>query len=134
MTEDLRGMGWQAPWSTVAVVFGALSIAGLPISAGFACRWALCRALAPSSLGTALFLLVAGVSVMIGVWRRFSVLLMRPRSPEDRSVIPLNPTEGRLTAAVVIVVVAASVGVGLFPQVVAPLADSLAGTYTFFLP
>jgi formate hydrogenlyase subunit 3/multisubunit Na+/H+ antiporter MnhD subunit len=134
MTDDLRGLGWQAPWSTVAVVFGALSIAGLPISAGFVWRWALCRALAPSSLGTALFLLVAGVSVMIGVWRRFSALLMRPRSPEDRSVISLSPTEGWLTAAVVIVAVAASVGVGLFPQVVAPLADSLAGTYTFFLP
>lgn len=134
MTDDLLGMGWRAPWSTVAVIFGALSIAGLPISAGFVWRWALCRALAPSSLGTALFLLVAGVSVMIGVWRRFSALLMRPRSPEDRSVISLNPTEGWLTAAVVIVVVAASVGVGLFPQAVAPLADGLAGTYTFFLP
>jgi formate hydrogenlyase subunit 3/multisubunit Na+/H+ antiporter MnhD subunit len=134
MTDDLRGLGWQAPWSTVAVVFGALSIAGLPVSAGFVGRWALCRALAPSSLGTALFLLLASVSVMIGVWRRFSVLLMRPRAPEDRSVISLNPTEGWLTAAVVIVAAAASVGVGLFPQVIAPLADSLAGTYTFFIP
>jgi NADH:ubiquinone oxidoreductase subunit 2 (subunit N) len=133
-TDDLRGLGWQAPWSTVAVVFGALSIAGLPISAGFVGRWALCRALAPASLGTALFLLAAGVSVMIGVWRRFSALLMRPRSPEDRSVISLSPAEGWLTAAVVIVAVAASVGVGLFPQVIAPLADSLAGTYTFFIP
>ncbi len=132
--DDLRGLGWQAPWSTVAVVFGSLSIAGLPISAGFVGRWALCRALAPSSLGTALFLLLASVSVMIGVWRRFSALLMRPRAPEDRSVISLNPGEGWLTAAVVIMVVAASVGVGLFPQVIAPLADSLAGTYTFFIP
>jgi formate hydrogenlyase subunit 3/multisubunit Na+/H+ antiporter MnhD subunit len=134
MTDDLRGLGWQAPWSTAAVVFGALSIAGLPISAGFIWRWALCRALAPASLGTALFLLVAGASVMVGVWRRFSALLMRPRSPEDRSVISLIPTEGWLTAAVVVVIAAASVGIGLFPQVIAPLADSLAGTYTFFLP
>jgi NADH:ubiquinone oxidoreductase subunit 2 (subunit N) len=134
MTADLHGLGWQAPWSTVAVVFGALSIAGLPISAGFVWRWALCRALAPSRLGIALFLLLAGVSVMTGVWRRFSALLMRPRSPEDRSVVSLSPSEGWLTAAVVIVVAAASIGVGLFPQVVAPLADRLAWTYTFFLP
>jgi formate hydrogenlyase subunit 3/multisubunit Na+/H+ antiporter MnhD subunit len=130
--DELRGLGWQAPWSTVAVVFGALSIAGLPISAGFVGRWALCRALAPSRLGVALFLLLASVSVMVGVWRRFSTLLMRPRAPEDRSVISLNPAEGWLTAIVVIVVVAASITVGLFPQVIAPLADSLAGTYTFF--
>ncbi len=134
MTNDMRGMGWQTPWSTVALVFGALSIAGLPVSAGFVWRWALCRALAPSSLGTALFLLLAGVSVMVGVWRSLSSLLMRPRSPEDRSVVTLAPSEGWLTAAVVIVTIAASVGVGLFPQVVAPLADRLARTYTFFLP
>jgi formate hydrogenlyase subunit 3/multisubunit Na+/H+ antiporter MnhD subunit len=134
MTNDLRGMGWQAPWSTVAMVFGALSIAGLPISAGFASRWAICRALAPTGLGIALFLLVAGVSVMVGMWRRFSALLTRPRSPEDRSVVSLHPSEGWLTAVVVIVVSAASIGVGLFPQIIAPLADQLAGTYTYFLP
>jgi hypothetical protein len=34
----------------------------------------------------------------------------------------------------VLMTIAASVGVGLFPQVIAPLADQLAGTYTFFLP
>jgi len=68
------------------------------------------------------------------VWRSLSSLLMRPRSPEDRSVVTLAPSEGWLTAAVVIVTIAASVGVGLFPQVVAPLADRLARTYTFFLP
>jgi multicomponent Na+:H+ antiporter subunit D len=132
--DALYGLGWKAPWSTVALVAGALSMAGLPISAGFIWRWALCRALAPSSLGTALFLLVAGVSVMVGVWRSLSSLLRRPRSPEDRSVVSLAPSEGWLTALVVIVAIAASVGVGLFPQIIAPLADQLAGTYTFFLP
>jgi formate hydrogenlyase subunit 3/multisubunit Na+/H+ antiporter MnhD subunit len=131
--DALYGLGWKAPWSTVALIAGALSMAGLPISAGFIWRWALCRALAPSSLGTALFLLVAGVSVMVGVWRSLSSLLRRPRSPEDRSVVSLAPSEGWLTALVVIVAIAASVGVGLFPQVIAPLADQLAGTYTFFL-
>jgi formate hydrogenlyase subunit 3/multisubunit Na+/H+ antiporter MnhD subunit len=132
--ETLYGLGWKAPWSTAALIFGALSIAGLPVSAGFVWRWALCRALAPSSLGTALFLLLAGVSVMVGVWRRLPGLLMRPRSPEDRSIVSLSPSEGWLTAAVVIVAIAASVWFGLFPQYVAPLADRLAGTYTFFLP
>jgi formate hydrogenlyase subunit 3/multisubunit Na+/H+ antiporter MnhD subunit len=132
--DALYGLGWKAPWSTVALIAGALSMAGLPVSAGFVWRWALCRALAPSSLGTALFLLVAGVSVMVGVWRSLSSLLRRPRSPEDRSVVSLAPSEGWLTALVVIVAIVASAGVGLFPQVVAPLADQLAGTYTFFLP
>jgi formate hydrogenlyase subunit 3/multisubunit Na+/H+ antiporter MnhD subunit len=129
----LHGLGWQAPWSTVALLYGAVSTAGLPVSAGFVWRWALCRALAPAGLGKALVILLAGVSVMVGIWRALSELLMRPRSPDDRSVIPLGPSEGWLTAAVVIVAIGASIWVGLFPQIIAPLADRLAEVYTFFL-
>jgi len=132
--EALRGLGWQAPWSTAALIFGGLSVAGLPVSAGFAWRWALCRALAPSRPGYALLLLLAGVGVMIGVWRGLSALLVRPRSLENRSVVPLGRPEGRLVAVVVAMAILACVGVGLFPQVLTPLAVRLAEAYTFLSP
>ncbi len=136
--DALRGLGWKAPWSTAALIVGGLSIAGLPVSAGFTWRWALCRALASSSPGVALFLLLAGASVMAGVWRGLSVLLVRPRSPEDRSAVSSGisggTSEGWLTAAVVAVAILGCVGVGLFPQVLAPLAARLAEIYTFFIP
>jgi hypothetical protein len=78
-------------------------------------------------------ILLAGVSVMVGMWRALSELLMRPRSPDDRSVIPLGPSEGWLTAVVVIAAIGTSIWVGLAPQSIAPLADRLADVYTFFL-
>ena len=132
--DALRGLGWQAPWSTAALVFGGLSAAGMPVSAGFVWRWALCRALAPSSPGSALLLLLAGAGVMVGVWRGLSSLLVHARAPENRSVVSLGAREGWLTAVVVIVAIIACVGVGLFPQVLAPLAVRLAEAYTFFTP
>ncbi|HEY72218.1 MAG: hypothetical protein DRJ03_12470 [Chloroflexi bacterium] len=132
--DALRGIGWKAPWSTAAFVFGGLSVAGLPISAGFIWRWPLCRALASSNQSSVLLLLLAGVGVMAGVWRTLSTLLIRPRSPQDRSVISRSSSEGWLTAAVVIVAIMLCVGAGLFPQYLAPLAASLAKTYTFFTP
>jgi NADH-quinone oxidoreductase subunit N len=136
--DTLRGVGWQVPWSTAALVVGGLSMAGLPVSAGFVWRWALCRALAPSSPGSAVLVLLAGACVMVGVWRGLSVLLARPRSVENRSVVPLSTSEGTsedwLTAVVVAVAILSCVGVGLFPQVLAPLAARLAETYTFFTP
>lgn len=124
--EALRGLGWQAPWSTAALIFGGLSVAGLPVSAGFAWRWALCRALASSSPGAALWILLASAGVMAGVWRALWALLARQK---DRSV-PSSP-EGWLTAVVIVVAIVACVGIGLFPQIVAPLADRLAAAYTF---
>ncbi len=132
--DTLRGAGWKAPWSTAVLVFGGLSIAGLPVSAGFVWRWALYRALAPSSSGYALILILAGVGVMVGVWRGLSALLERPRSAENRSVIPLNASEGWLTTVVAIMVILGCVGVGIFPQVLAPYAVLLADAYTFFIP
>jgi formate hydrogenlyase subunit 3/multisubunit Na+/H+ antiporter MnhD subunit len=132
--DTLRGLGRQAPWSTAALIFGGLSMAGLPVSAGFVWRWALCRALAPSSPGSALLVLLASVGVIVGVWRGLAALLMHPRAPEDRSIIPLRPPEGWLTAAVVSVTIIACVGVGLFPQVLTPFAVQLAEAYTFFTP
>ena len=131
--DALRGLGWKAPWSTAALIFGGLSVAGLPVSAGFTWRWALYRALAPSSPGSALFLLLAGAGVMIGVWRGLSILLVRPRSPEGSN--PSQDTsEGWLMAMVVAVAILACIGIGLFPQVLAPLAARLAEAYTFFAP
>jgi NADH-quinone oxidoreductase subunit N len=133
--DALRGLGWKAPWSTAGLIFGALSIAGLPVSAGFAWRWSLCRALSSSNPGSVLLLLLAGAGVIVGVWRALFVLLARPRSPKDRSVLSREgSTEGWLTAVVVSTAILGCIGVGLFPQTIAPLAVSLAEAYTFFGP
>lgn len=132
--DALRGWGWRAPWSTAALVIGMLSVAGFPVSAGFTWRWALYRALDPARSSAVLLLLLAGVGVMAGVWRGLSALLMRPRSPKDRSAVLAGFSESRLTALVVMVAIVACVGVGVFPQTLAPVATRLAETYTFFAP
>lgn len=126
--DTLRGLGWKAMGSTAALILGGLAVAGLPVSAGFVGRWALCRALMPSSPGVALFLLLAGLGVMIGVWKGLSALLERPRSPKDVA------SENWLTVAVLAGAILACLWVGLFPQAIAPLAARLAETYTFFVP
>jgi NADH:ubiquinone oxidoreductase subunit 2 (subunit N) len=131
--DALRGLGWKAVWSTTALTFGALSIAGMPVSAGFVWRWALCRVLMPAHPSTALLVLLAGVGVMVGAWRGLAALLIRPPSAKDRSVVSQDSSEGWLTAVVVIAAILACVGVGLFPQVIAPLAARLATAYTFYL-
>ncbi len=132
--DALRGLGWKAPWSTAAFALGGLSVAGLPISAGFTWRWPLCRALAASNQNSVLVLILAGIGVMVGVWRGLAALLVRARSPKDRSVIPQSSSEGWLTAMVVIAAIGLGAAAGLFPQYLAPLAARLAETFTFYTP
>jgi formate hydrogenlyase subunit 3/multisubunit Na+/H+ antiporter MnhD subunit len=132
--SELQGIGWKAPWSTAALVAGGISMAGLPVSAGFVWRWALYRALAPASPGYTVLLVLASTGVLVGLWRGMSTLLERPRSIENRSVISLGRPEGWLTAVVVIVVILGCIGVGLFPQILAPYTVRWADTYTFIAP
>jgi NADH-quinone oxidoreductase subunit N len=130
----LKGIGWKAPWSVLALIFGGLSVAGLPVSAGFVWRWSLYRALAPTYSGYAVVLILATLGVMTGLWRILAVLLERSHSPDNRSVTQSDPPESWLTAVVMCVAILACVCVGLFPQILAPWAARLADTYTFLAP
>ena len=135
--DALRGSGWRAPWSTAALLVGGLSAAGLPVSAGFVGRWALGRALTPSDVGAALILLLAGLGIMIGIWRGLTALLARPGNSENeqnQNTGSSDRSEGGLRAVVVAVAIAGCVVVGLFPQILAPLAIQLVEVYTFFTP
>jgi formate hydrogenlyase subunit 3/multisubunit Na+/H+ antiporter MnhD subunit len=132
--DVLRGVGRKAPWSIAALAFGGLSAAGVPISAGFTWRWALCRDLASDNIGLALAVLLAGVCVMVGVWRGLAALLERPRPPGSPGVATLLASEHWLTVVVVAATIVGCIGVGLFPQFVGPLAVRLAEGYTFFAP
>ena len=133
--EGLRGIGERAPWSTLAFVVGALSVAGLPVTAGFAGRWSLYRAIGSSHLAAVLTMMMASVGVMIGVWRALSVVLA-----EDLGVgataggEDLKGRAGWPMPVIVLVVALASVVVGLAPQPLAQTAARLAELYTFLAP
>jgi hypothetical protein len=79
-------------------------------------------------------LILAALGVMVGLWRALAVLLKRPHSPDNRSVIASDSAEDWLTAAVICVAILGCVGVGLFPQVLAPWAVRFADAYTFLAP
>ena len=130
----LQGEGWRSPWSSAALFFGAISAGGLPVSAGFAWRWALYRGLAPAELGAVLALLLSSAGVMAGLWRGLVPLLTRPRGSDATNHVGKAKPEGWLTATIVVGAILCTVGVGLFPQSIAPLAIRLAEGYAFFVP
>jgi hydrogenase-4 component B len=67
--EALRGAGRRAPWSGTGLAVGALTLAGLPPTAGFVSEWFLLEALMQqfrvTALGGRLTLAVAGAAVAL---------------------------------------------------------------------
>jgi hypothetical protein len=67
--EVLRGMGRRAPWSSTGLAVGALTLAGLPPTAGFVSEWFLLESLMQqfrvTPLGGRLTLALAGAAVAL---------------------------------------------------------------------
>jgi hydrogenase-4 component B len=69
--EQLRGAGRRAPWSGFGLSIGSLTLAGLPLTAGFVSEWFLLESLMQQfrvpGLGYRLVLAVAGAAVALTV-------------------------------------------------------------------
>jgi len=128
----LRGVGWKEPLGMAAYVFGSLSLAGVPGSAGFVWRWALYWNLAAQNLAQATLLLLGSLGVLIGLFRMLAVTLDRSvQSGEGRA--DAGARTNWLNSTVVVLAILGCVGVGIFPQAVAPLATRLADSFTLLV-
>src|ERR1019366_4513114 len=69
--DSLRGSARRLPWSGTGLAIGSLTLAGLPLTAGFAAEWFLLEALMQQfrvpGLGFRLVLAVAGAAVALAV-------------------------------------------------------------------
>ncbi len=130
---SVRGLARQYPLASAAVIFGLLSLAGFPLTAGFAGRWALIRLLAQTHPTGAIMLLLGLASVSLVVVRGLAALLSpRGAEPEGLSPAAVQEKPGTMVAyglGVVIVLV-----LGAFPQWILPAVTQAAAVFTRGIP
>lgn len=85
--DDIEGMGKRMPWTSAAVVIAALSLIGVPGTAGFISKWVLVQAaLEKGWWPVALLIVAASLLAVIYVWRMVEVLYMKPPRLETAEV------------------------------------------------
>ncbi len=72
---SVQGLGTRLPWTSAAFLFGVLSLAGMPLTAGFAGQWALTQALGSRDWLQAVVVLAGALGLAIGLIRALSALL-----------------------------------------------------------
>jgi formate hydrogenlyase subunit 3/multisubunit Na+/H+ antiporter MnhD subunit len=72
--DVLAGAGYRLPLASAASIVGVLSIAGLPLTAGFPARWALLSAIAPDHVVAAAAVVLSIVITSAGALRWVGVL------------------------------------------------------------
>jgi formate hydrogenlyase subunit 3/multisubunit Na+/H+ antiporter MnhD subunit len=119
--DAVRGRGWDTPVGLAALTFGGLSLGGFPFTPGFVGRWALLNLLVVTQPVAAILLFLASMSVAAGYLRGQAALLGVAATPAER--------EPRLARALVALSLTGAVALALFPQMVLPAVDRLAGLF-----
>jgi multicomponent Na+:H+ antiporter subunit D len=89
--DDLAGLGRQMPVTMGALVVGALSLIGLPLTVGFVTKWYLIQAALEDKAWLAVIVVLAsGLFAVIYTWRIVEAAYFRP-VPEGREAVGEAP-------------------------------------------
>jgi formate hydrogenlyase subunit 3/multisubunit Na+/H+ antiporter MnhD subunit len=67
--DEIAGAASRLPWAVAALVMGGFALAGMPLTAQFASRWALVQLVAENDTRWAFFLVLGAFGVLIGAVR-----------------------------------------------------------------
>lgn len=131
---SLEGAGWRAPWRAVAFVVGGVAMAGFPLSLNFAARWGLYRLIADTNLFQAVLALMGCAGVMMGV-----IGVARTLFAPLPKTAALQPTaagngsrEDLVVLILIMILISATLALGIYPGVVSRIALQMAEGFTFF--
>ena len=110
------------PLATAGLVLGGLSLAGMPLTAGFPSRWAIYRLLSAPDL--ALAMLLSGAGVAFGYLRGLSTLLGSSTEPKVRR-------EPFIASLMILGMIILCLGLGLRPQWLLPPIQRVVGSFSF---
>jgi formate hydrogenlyase subunit 3/multisubunit Na+/H+ antiporter MnhD subunit len=107
--DRIRGAVSRMPWAVIALIAGGFGLAGLPLTAQFASRWALLQLVTESDPRWTLLLIAGALGLTIGVVRAGQATFGElSGSPVEREPAAL--------AFVAVLLVMAGVFLAIFPQ------------------
>jgi formate hydrogenlyase subunit 3/multisubunit Na+/H+ antiporter MnhD subunit len=124
--DAIRGRGARETWAALAVAVGGLSLAGFPGTVGFVSAWTTMRA--PGvDVETIVVIVLAGVSVGVGVLRILHALFDGENKAESEAGNEQEPMSSQRWT--IVVLVALVLLLGIFPALIAPLAQATAAGF-----
>jgi multicomponent Na+:H+ antiporter subunit D len=127
--HDLRGIGRAMPWTTLALLVGALSIVGLPPTAGFLGKWYIALgALEAGRPGFAVVVLAGALIIFAYLARMLNAFYFRAPSHEEMLAVREAPAAMLLPVLALAALCVLGGLLGRWPvMLIAPAVGRLAG-------
>jgi NADH-quinone oxidoreductase subunit N len=113
--EAYRGLFWRRPWLAVILTAALLSLAGIPLTAGFVGKFYVLAAGVESALWALVILLVINSAISVFYYLRLLVVVYSPLPAGESGQVATAPSlslTGHLVLAMLLVFL---VGLGLYP-------------------
>ncbi len=119
---SLSGVARRLPIASAGLVLGGLSLAGMPLTAGFPSRWAIYRLLPGQELG--LVMLLSGGAVALAYLRGLGTLLGSSTQSQVKR-------ESIMASLIIVGMIVLCLGLGIFPQWLLSAVQRVAGSFSF---
>jgi NADH-quinone oxidoreductase subunit N len=123
--EDTQGLVRKWPFVTLGLILANLSLAGMPLLAGFPSHYAIWEGLVKTSLGIALWVLLGNVALFISALRGMLTFTIAPEGTPWESQETISQRILLSTGVLALLVF------GLFPQWMLPLWTKLPQIFTY---
>ena len=120
-----QGLAWRKPLGLALFIYGGLSLAGAPLTPGFAGRWAL---IINSQSPPGLSMVILVISVIVGVVGLLRFLAKTLSKKETGSEIEISP-ESNLSRIVARGLLLLGIFLAFFPQLILSLSRMLANPF-----
>ena len=125
LMEDFNGLAWSRPWLATAFTAMLLSLAGIPLTAGFVGKFYVLAAGVNSRLWPLVIILV--VNSALGLFYYLRLVVMVYRLPEGENAVRLQPPALQISGAVVLsALTLLLVWVGVYPSPLIHLIERIA--------
>lgn len=123
--KDLKGVGRQMPWTTMAFVIGGLSLIGTPLTVGFISKWYLIvAALEKDWWWMAALILLGSILAVIYIWKVVEVIYFQSAEADSQ---PVKYKEAPLSMLIPVwVIIFANIYFGVNASIVTDISQQAA--------
>jgi formate hydrogenlyase subunit 3/multisubunit Na+/H+ antiporter MnhD subunit len=119
--DQVKGVAYQMPVATAALVLGGVTLVGVPFTAGFAPYWQLLQSLAAVQWWSPVLFAVGSLGVTAGYLRGLYGMLTEPDRKSDKTAPIMQPQEPVLLTLIMLLLMVAIVVTGIYPAILIDL-------------